>query len=627
MGIRRDNYIRGCAGILANPHVSRDHRIVTEQSVRKSYAARAASLRAQADTLRKRMRTVSNVRLIYFLALVGALVMTERYPPVFMATLAIGIGLFVWLVRRHRAVRAQLRDYEDRARLCDIGIARIDRDWESLPVVIANASAPTHPYADDLDLFGAPALTQLFGPLRTLHGTRILRSWLERRAKVDRIAERQEAVRILTSASEFRESLAVAAHRIPRASQRRVHAFLEWTTRRGETASMPLIVLARGLPLLTLAMVIAATLRLIQPVWIYAPVFASILVLLFTLRRAYRAFHSAFTSEPAPLNYGRIFAIAEQSPAGAPVLDRIVRDLRGASASIKRLERIMYSSDARRSGIFAMILEVLFLWSPNVLIELERWRQRYGGAAAKWFDALGELEALTSLATLAHDHPEWTFAQVDPALRSIEARGLGHPMLRDGTRVPNDVHVGPPGSLLLITGSNMSGKSTLLRAIGVNTALAYAGAPVCATSFRLPKLRLYTSINVRDSLATGASLYMAQLSRLKDILEAARSADADEPCCYLLDEILSGTNSADRTTAVRAIVLELLQLNAIGALTTHDLGLAADPSIASHATPIHFSETIDSENASMSFDYRVRPGIVQSSNAIALMRLMGFRLG
>jgi DNA mismatch repair ATPase MutS len=269
---------------------------------------------------------------------------------------------------------------------------------------------------------------------------------------------------------------------------------------------------------------------------------------------------------------------------------------------------------------------VLFLWSLNVLVALEKWRALHARDARTWFQALGQLEALSSIATLAHDHPDWAFATVDASADRIDAVAIGHPMLREDVRVANDVTLGPIGSVLLITGSNMSGKSTMLRAIGVNTALAYAGAPVCAVSFRLPRVRLYTSINVRDSLAIGASLYMAQLARLKEIVEAARAAPTDEPCCYLFDEILSGTNSADRTTAVRAIVHELLQLNAIGALTTHDLALAADPEIARHATPVHFSETIDPDSASMSFDYRMRPGVVQWSNALALMRLMGFRL-
>lgn len=199
-------------------------------------------------------------------------------------------------------------------------------------------------------------------------------------------------------------------------------------------------------------------------------------------------------------------------------------------------------------------------------------------------------------------------------------------MLADGVRVHNDVTIGPSGTLLLVTGSNMSGKSTLLRSVGVNTVLAQAGGPVCASSYRAPILHLYTSINVHDSITAGVSLYMAQLQRLKEVLDAARDATADEPCCYLLDEILSGTNSADRTVAVRAVLHQLIRDNAIGVVTTHDLAVAADERIQTAAQNIHFTETIDPERGTMTFDYRARAGHAKTSNALELMRMMGIEI-
>jgi hypothetical protein len=449
------------------------------------------------------------------------------------------------------------------------------------------------------------------------------------RAPLDEIAERQHAVRELADAIDFRETLAVTSGRIPRASHRRVQAFLSWIESPATSIPKTLIVLARVLPLVTFGMIAAVAAGALAAQWIYLPIIASVLVTVFALPRAYRLFDAAFTAEPAPLNYAATFAAAANAPAASPLLASLQHELAAggsqATQSIKRLEQIMHSSDARRAGIFALLLEVLFLWSVNVMIELERWRRDRGTHAAAWFSALGKLEALSSIATLAHDNPGWCYPTVERSAQSIDATALGHPLLRDDVRVVNDVQIGPKGTMLLITGSNMSGKSTLLRAVGVNTVLAHAGAPVCAASYSTPYVRLHTSINVRDSLAMGASLYMAQLARLKEIVDAARSAPPAEPCCYLLDEILSGTNSADRTTAVRAIVHELLQLNAIGALTTHDLALAADERIARNAVPVHFSETIDPAAATMTFDYRMRPGIVRSSNALALMKLMGFR--
>jgi DNA mismatch repair ATPase MutS len=212
----------------------------------------------------------------------------------------------------------------------------------------------------------------------------------------------------------------------------------------------------------------------------------------------------------------------------------------------------------------------------------------------------------------------------------VSARALGHPLIRDDVRVANDVEVGPPGSVLLVTGSNMSGKSTLLRAIGVNVVLAQAGSVVCAQEMTLPPLDLRTSVHVHDSLEQGLSYFMAALARLKAIVEAARAARGrGETVLYLLDEILQGTNSAERQVAVRAIVAELLALEAIGAITTHDLGLADTPSLASRARPVHFTEHVEPDEtgaARMTFDYRLRPGLATSTNALRLMQLLGLTI-
>jgi DNA mismatch repair ATPase MutS len=192
-------------------------------------------------------------------------------------------------------------------------------------------------------------------------------------------------------------------------------------------------------------------------------------------------------------------------------------------------------------------------------------------------------------------------------------------------RVANDVQVGPQGRFLLITGSNMSGKSTLLRAIGLNVVLAHAGGPACASAFRLPRLALHTSMRVSDSLELGLSLFMASLVRLQQIVEAARVATADCRVCFLLDEVLQGTNSAERQIAVRTVVGHLLGCEAIGAVTTHDLELARDPAFTAHADSFHLQETLSGSGAdiAMTFDYRLRPGPAQAGNALQLLRMLG----
>ena len=225
---------------------------------------------------------------------------------------------------------------------------------------------------------------------------------------------------------------------------------------------------------------------------------------------------------------------------------------------------------------------------------------------------------------MRRDHPEWAVPEIGAA-REVTAAAIGHPLIADDRRVANDVAVGPPGTVLLITGSNMSGKSTLLRSIGLNIVLAQAGAVVCARQMSLPESDLQTSIRVQDSLERGLSYFMAALARLKGVVDAAQHERPGRVLVYLLDEILQGTNSVERSIAVRAVTRHLLDAGAIGAMTTHDLGLAEEEPMKSAATFLHFSETLDADGT-MRFDYALKPGLATSRNALRLMKMIGIDL-
>jgi DNA mismatch repair ATPase MutS len=266
---------------------------------------------------------------------------------------------------------------------------------------------------------------------------------------------------------------------------------------------------------------------------------------------------------------------------------------------------------------------MLLLWDFHVVAALERWRRTHGQAMPQRFEALAELEALSSFATLAYENPDWAFPQVGVTYHEIRATKLAHPFLPSASRVSNDVVVGPAGTFVLVTGSNMSGKSTLLRAVGLNAVLAQVGAPVCAASLVMPRVRIRTIIHVRDSIGDGTSLFKAELLRIRDTVRAAHIT-TDPMILYLADEMLHGTNVDDQRVATIAIVKALAQLGAIGIIATHLDGLLDDPAIAAMAHPIHFTEMYESSNESlrMSFDYRVRPGLATSRNALALVRMI-----
>jgi DNA mismatch repair ATPase MutS len=264
------------------------------------------------------------------------------------------------------------------------------------------------------------------------------------------------------------------------------------------------------------------------------------------------------------------------------------------------------------------------MWDMWCALALDAWRARAGRAAFGWFRALAELEALASIAGYAFENPDATYPEIT-AEAIFDAQALAHPLIDADKRVANDVVIPGRGHALVVTGSNMSGKSTLLRAIGVNVVLANAGAPVCAKAMRVGNLRVATSMRVSDSLEEGTSRFYAELKKLKLVLDLARAA-AKTPeqgaVLFLLDEILHGTNTRERLIGARAILKELLAQGALGAVSTHDLGLGdLENELPGRVVNVHFEEQV--ENDVMSFDYRLRKGIVQSSNALRLMRVVG----
>jgi DNA mismatch repair ATPase MutS len=284
--------------------------------------------------------------------------------------------------------------------------------------------------------------------------------------------------------------------------------------------------------------------------------------------------------------------------------------------------------DARRNALFAPVGFAL-MWSLHFALAIEGWRRREGPRIGPWLEAIGEFEALCALASHAYEHPDDPFAEIcDESGPLYDGEDLGHPLLPEGECVRNTVRLGGPDGVLprawIVSGSNMSGKSTLLRTVGVNAVLAQAGAPVRARSLRISPLRLGATIRIHDSLLGGSSRFYAEISRMKQLMDLA---DGEAPLLFLLDEILHGTNSHDRRIGATALLFELLRAGAIGLVTTHDLALseaAGDDDDAGQVENVHFSDRLEDDR--LVFDYKVQPGVVRGSNAIKLMRSVGLRV-
>lgn len=513
----------------------------------------------------------------------------------------------------------------------DEGLRRLRRDWAKLPLRQPSTTDLHHPYAADLDLLGHASLQHLLGTPNTPVGQATLQDWLLHPAAPAEALARQPAVAELAPQIALRDELAVTG-RLMDTSQASYERFLDWAEGQPWLLGRPwLLWLARLLPLVTLALLAAQLLGLLAyPFWLLF--FFINMALSLTLGRTLHEMISE-VGERARVyeSYATLFHIFTGQTFAAPALQALQADLSAgglrADQQMRRLARLMPLAQIRQM-MFFFVIQWLTLWDFHVLWLLERWQRDVGPFARGWLVALGKVEALAALATLSYDHADWTFPAITPEQEAaFVARKLGHPLLAPTVCVGNDVSVGKPGTLLLVTGSNMSGKSTLLRAIGVNTVLAQMGAPVCAVSLEMRPITLATTIRVQDSLEQGISYFMAELKRLKVVVDRAEQTRAagGSVLLFLLDEILHGTNTSERQIAVRQILHHLLRLGAAGAVSTHDLTLADAPEVAAVSQRVHFTETFTRgpEGLTMQFDYILRPGIATSTNALKLLEMVG----
>jgi membrane protein implicated in regulation of membrane protease activity len=537
---------------------------------------------------------------------------------------------FFWVLPYHdRVIKRQRREGELR-RINEEGLLRLARDWARLPVPsLPEPDDSERPMARDLNLFGRASVAQLLGTVHTPPGKTVLVDWLLHPAPPEEIVRRQEAVAELAPEIDLRQQL--EAHARPM-DQREpdIEPFLRWAE--GEPWLLRrsgLIWLTRILTILTPAAGLAAVLTPL-PAGVFLLLATINIALGYQLReRTHGTFDRIGAREKDFQLYAEALETIAEHPCKAGELCRIAGELthqdRPAHEWMALLDRRVDLSDVRHSSYLHLPLAALFLWDFHVLLLLERWQRNAGPRVRGWLATLGRFEALAALAGLKLEQPEWCFPMVDSAADRLAVEGLGHPLIADGQRVSNDVEVGPAGTFLLVTGSNMSGKSTLLRSIGVNAVLAQAGGPVAAAALRMPPVTLATSILVEDSLADGVSFFMAELQRIQKVVAAADRAHGEgRVLLYLLDEVLRGTNSYERQVAVRRVVLHLLRHGAIGAVSTHDLQLAEVPELQAAAVPVHFRETIHpGGDPPMTFDYVMRSGVATTVNALKLMELVG----
>lgn len=603
----------------------------TSSAAAAVYAEREARFGAERTALLRQWNRTANLRLVFALLAFGCLIwaLWSTATIAWLATALFAL-IFVVLMGYHSRLARRRRRAEELWALTVEAAHREAHDWDAIPIRHATAASPEHPYAVDLDIVGRASLSQLLEAARTPTGDAQLAGWLLAPAAPETVRDRQAAVAELSPRLDLRDDVALAVRLMGQPAPDPV-PFLRWAEGEPWLAGRRGLLWAARLSAVLLCVTGALWLLdvLAYPLWV--PFLASNIILAVALGgRARQILQPLWQQQRAFGHYAAAFDVIAAATFDAEPLrrlrERLVADGATAGEQMRRLNwRTAFAIPP--SAMFYWPIQILTLWDLHLLDAVERWQRAHGPRARGWLDALGEFEALSALATLAHDNPDWAYPDLDDEAAAFDARALAHPLLSRATRIANDVTVGPPGTFLLVTGSNMSGKSTLLRAIGLNAVLAGAGGPVCAAALRLPPVRLWTSMRVTDSLELGVSYFMAELQRLKALVDAAR-ANEDEggrTFLYLIDEMLQGTNTRERQVAARRIVGHFLRLRAVGAVSTHDLDMADSAELRTAAAPIYFTESVSSgaDGPAMTFDYTARPGIATSTNALRLMEIVG----
>ncbi len=536
----------------------------------------------------------------------------------------------------HESVLMHLRVAQVRRQQQQQQRNRFLRRWSDLPNPAVEILPSVASLSRDLDLFGKGSLFQFVSRAHTPGGQKCLAQWIASPAEPDEIKARQEAVQVLSKDRELCDRLELHAGLLATSSAR-PDDWIAWAEAAPRYHSQPMRrwtirLLAATVMLLTPLVLFGA----VPPSWtlaLYTILVVNVLVNSLFVGEVHDTFNLISAGKSELMHYAALFSIVEELPEKPERLNLYRKRMRQEGGEFRRalprLQRIMKLGGGRRSSIFGipwLFAEILLFWDFFVLEALERWQLCHGASVRSWYESVADVEALCSLATVARDHPDWCFPKIDPTADRLEGRSVGHPLLPTDGVARNDVKLGPPDTFLLVTGSNMSGKSTYLRSIGVNSVLALAGGPVCAEHFTLPVVRLATSMRVSDSLSDGVSFFMAELRRLKQIVDvSAARQEGDGPLLYLLDEILQGTNSAERHIAVARVIGHLLKSTAIGAISTHDLELASVPELDGRCRPVHFREqfTVENGERQMTFDYQLRDGVSPTTNALKLLELVG----
>lgn len=483
-----------------------------------------------------------------------------------------------------------------------------------------------HYYANDLDIFGRASLYQYISRCTSVMGSSALSHWLLNPAATENIAERQAAAKELHNKNEWRQSLQ-AFGKEKKIEMGTYSRLKEWLNEENSFINnKSWTVLQVSVPVVMVTIVTLNIIDVISDPARNIALLASAILAYFISKKVIPAHAqvSKITEELEVL--ADSLQLIEQANFSAPLLLQLQAAYRekdtAASKEMKRLKGIVQRLDWRLNPVVFVPLAILFQWDLQQIIALEKWKIRNSKKLLQWFDALGAFEAISSLSTLHFNHPDWCFPELNKEHFFIEGEVVGHPLINANKRVNNPVEINDKGIVMLVTGSNMAGKSTYLRSIGINVVLTMAGSVCCAKKFSVSPVQLITSMRIADNLEESTSTFYAELKKLKTVID---KVNQHEKVFILLDEILRGTNSLDRHTGAVALTKQLIKQDAAAIIATHDVELAnLKESYPGNIINYHFDVQVQHEE--LFFDYQLKEGICSSLNASILMKKIGIEL-
>ncbi|HCM59036.1 MAG TPA: hypothetical protein DIS74_01355 [Bacteroidales bacterium] len=539
------------------------------------------------------------------------------------ATLAVALILFAWLVIKYETTEKSRKRYFRLEEINRLELKCLEGDFSGFKTGEEYAERD-HPYSYDLDIFGKASLFRYICRTTSRPASDRLAEYLKQSALREEILLRQEAVAELQPLTDWRQELMTLGY-LNAGAGNDPAPLMQWLKSDDlfrKTGHEKIITIC--LSLLALAAVILVITGL--PAGILIPVLGVNFIFYFTrFRKISKLQEQVSRSSDLLKAYSEIIRLIENRKLTSPLLQKLqsaFRDEIAASGRIRQLSKLVGRLDYRLNVLVSVPLNLLFFADIHFCLALEKWKREHASLIPGWFASMAEFEALASLANMAFNNPGWVYPNVTDDYFVFRAEEMGHPLIPAGRRISNSFAAEGRGKAIIVTGSNMSGKSTFLRTCGVNAVLAFAGAPVCASAFTVSLVRLHSSMLISDSLEENISSFYAELRRLRAIISGAES---DPKAFLLLDEILRGTNSDDRYTGSVALIKQLTGYGAVAMVATHDLRLAGlEQELPQSIENYHFDVKVNDEE--LFFDYRLTPGICSSFNASLLMKKMGIKV-